>query len=184
LSGKVSGNNFPRSGRARTLFIQDSQERSYTGLLSITVECEVVAFFTDSICANCDLGLKSSKLRDFSLKSGDDAYYLQNGIYRFNGKWKLRGIGKAGGKTVEHVATIEKGGRLCLVLMPTRSASLKECVVQNRIQDIGKIRPVKKLVNLNDDGKRFWFDTLKSVDDGLCNDSLSLSLNHFSKEEI
>ena len=89
-----------------------------------------------------------------------------------------------GGKTVEHVDTIERDGRLYLVLMPTRSASLKECIIQNRIQDIGKIKPVKKMVNLNADRKRLWLGTLKAVDDGQYNDSLSLSLNHFTKEEI
>jgi hypothetical protein len=90
------------------------------------LENDVIAFATDSICTTRDLNLKSSRLGDFSLdKSGDDAYYLQNGIYRFNAKWKLRGVGKMGGKTVEHVDTIEKDGRLYLVLMPTRSASLK-----------------------------------------------------------
>ena len=40
------------------------------------------------------------------------------------------------------------------------------------------------MVNLNADRKRLWLGTLKSVDDGQYNDSLSLSLNHFSKDEI
>ena len=89
-------------------------------------EDDVVSFATDSICTTCDLNLKSRKLGEFSFdKPGDDVYYLKNGIYRFNGKWKLRGVGKMGGKTIEHVDTIEKDGRLYLVLMPTRSASLK-----------------------------------------------------------
>ena len=63
---------------------------------------------------------------------------------------------KPWGRTVEHVETVEKDGRLYLVLMPTRSASLKECIIQNRIQDIGKIKPIKKMVNLNADRKRLW----------------------------
>jgi hypothetical protein len=89
-----------------------------------------------------------------------------------------------GGKTVEHVDTLEKDGRLYLVLMPTRSASLKECIIQNRIQDIGKIRPERKMVNLNADRKRFWLGKLQSVNDTVCNDSIPISLNHFSKDEI
>jgi hypothetical protein len=149
------------------------------------LESDVVSFATDSICSTKDLGVKSSRLGDFSLdKSGDDVYYLQNGIYRFNGKWKLRGVGSIAGKTVEHVETIEKDGRLYLVLAPTRSASLRECIIQGRIQDIGKIRPIKRLVNLNADRKRFWLGTLISIDDDLCNDSTPISLNHFGRDEI
>jgi hypothetical protein len=157
----------------------------YRFVIDHGLENDVVAFATDSICTTRDLNLKSSRLGDFSLdKSGDDAYYLQNGIYRFNAKWKLRGVGKMGGKTVEQVDTIERDGMLYLVLMPTRSASLKECIIQNRLQDIGKIKPVKRLVNLNADRKRLWLGTLKSIDDGLYNDSRALSLNHSSKNEI
>ena len=157
----------------------------YWFIINHGLENDVIAFATDSICTTRDLNLKSSRLGDFSLdKSGDDAYYLQNCIYRFNSKWKLRGIGKIGGKTVEHVDTIEKDGRLYLVMAPTKSASPKESIIQNRIQDIGKIRPTRRLVNLNADRKRLWLGTLRSIDGGLCNDSLSLSLNHLSKEEI
>lgn len=141
-----------------------------------------MAFATDSICTTKDLDLKSCRLGEFSLdKSGKDAYYLQNGIYRFNGKWKLRGVGNVGGKTVEHVETIENDGRLYLVLTPTRSASLRECIIQGRIQDIGKIRPYRRLVNLNADRKRLWLGTLKSIDERVCNDSVPISLNHFAK---
>lgn len=157
----------------------------YEFVINNGLEDDVVSFATDSICTTKDLGLKSGRLGDFSLdKSGDDAYYMQNGIYRIQGKWKLRGVGSIGGKTVEHVETVEKDGRLYLALIPTRSASLRECIIQGRIQDIGKIRPVRRLVNLNADRKRFWLGTLKSMDDGLCNDSLPISLNHFTKEEI
>jgi len=49
----------------------------------------------------------------FSLdKSCDDTYYLQNGIYRINGKWKQRGLGHLGTKKIEHMDTIEKDGKL------------------------------------------------------------------------
>lgn len=105
-------------------------------------------------------------------------------MYRFNGKWKLRGIGSIGGKTVEHVDTIQKDGQLYLVMTPLRSASLRECIIQNRIGDIGKIRPIRKLVNLNADRKRFWLGTLESIEDRLSNDSVPISLNHFGKSQI
>lgn len=117
-------------------------------------------------------------------KFGRDVYYLQNGMYRFNGKWKLRGIGSIGGKTVEHDETIEKDGRLYLVMTPSRSASLRECIVQNRIGDIGKIRPIRKHVNLNVDRKRFWLGRLESIEGRLCNDSVPISLSHFSKDAV
>ena len=137
------------------------------------------------MCVTKDLGLKSNRLGDFSLdKSANDVYYLQNGIYRFNGVWKQRGLGNLKGRTLEHIDTIEKDGRLYLVLTPTRSASLRECIIQGRIEDIGKIRPIKRLVNLNADRKRFWLGTLKSIDNGLYNNSLPIPLNHFTKDEI
>ena len=63
------------------------------------------------------------------------------------------------------------------------SSSLKECIIQNHIQDIGKIKPVKKMVNLHADRMR-WIGALKSVDDVLCNDPLSISLNYFNKDGI
>lgn len=86
-----------------------TRAQMYRFVIDNGLEDDVVSFATDSICTTRDLGIKSSRLGDFSLdKSGDDAYYLQNGIYRFNGKWKLRGVGSIGGKTVEHVETVER----------------------------------------------------------------------------
>jgi hypothetical protein len=41
----------------------------------------------------------------------------------------------------------------------------RECIIQGRIRDIGKIRPIRRLVNLNADRKRFWLGTLKSIDE-------------------
>lgn len=162
-----------------------TRAQMYSFVIKNGLEDDVVSFATDSICTTHNLGLRSNRLGEFSLdKSGDDVYYLQNGIYLINNKWKRRGIGSIGGKTMEHIDTIEKDGRLYLVLMPTRSASLRECIIQGRIQDIGKIRPVRRLVNLNADRKRLWMGALKSVDDRVCNNSLSLSLNHFLKVEI
>ncbi|MGI0021184.1 MAG: DNA polymerase, partial [Nitrososphaera sp.] len=138
-----------------------TRAQMYRFVVDNGLEGDVVAFATDAICTARDLDIKSSRLGDFSFdKSGDDVYYLQNGIYRFNEKWKLRGIGSIGGKTVEHIDNIEKDGRLYLVLTPTRSASLRECIIQGRIQDIGKIKPVRRLVNLNADRKRLWLGTL------------------------
>lgn len=149
------------------------------------LERDVVAFATDFICTTRDLNLKSSRLGEFSLdKSGDDAYYLQNGIYRFNGRWKERGLGSLNGKTFEHVDTIKKDGRLYLKLQVTRSARLRFAILRGRIEDIGKMEPKIRLVDLDADRKRFWLGKLQSVNDKVCNDSTPISLNHFRKEEM
>ena len=70
------------------------------------------------------------------------------------------------------------------MLTPTRSASLRECIIQGRLQDIGKIQPVRRMIYPNADRKRFWLGTLKSIEDGLSNDSLPLSLIHINKNGI
>jgi len=74
------------------------------------LEREVIAFATDSICTTKKLNLNSKRLGDFSLdKQGNDVYYLQNGIYRFNESWKNRGLGNLGSKKIEHLETYVKG---------------------------------------------------------------------------
>ena len=157
----------------------------YQFVMDNGLERDVVAFATDSICTTRDLNLKSSRLGEFSIdKSGDDAYYLQNGIYRFNGKWKERGLGSLGGKTIENVETVEKDGRLFLKMNVTRSTRLRSSILRGRIEDIGKIKPVTRLVDLDADRKRFWLGRLQSVNDKVCNDSIPLSLNYFDKAKI
>lgn len=39
-------------------------------------------------------------------------------------------------------------------------------------------------INLNAGRKRFWLDTLKSIDNRVYNDSMPISLSHFTKSEI
>jgi hypothetical protein len=59
------------------------------------MEKDVVSFATDSVCVTKQLNIESESIGLFSLSnSGKDVYYLQNGIYRFNGKRKQRGFGK------------------------------------------------------------------------------------------
>jgi len=51
----------------------------------------VVSFATDSICITKFLDIDSNRLGEFSfVNSADDVFYLQNGFYRYNGKWKQR----------------------------------------------------------------------------------------------
>lgn len=57
------------------------------------IEQEIVSFATDSICTTRKLDIDSDQLGEFSFdNSADDVFYLQNGFYRFNGKWKQRGL--------------------------------------------------------------------------------------------
>ena len=108
-------------------------------------------------------------------------YYIdEDGKFRTKRINALEALYYRGKKTHRYRVVCPECGGLSLALV----RSLKECIIQNRIQDIGKIKPIKKMVNLNADRKRLWLGTLKSVDDGQHNDSLSLSLSHFSKDEI
>ncbi|MGH9877174.1 MAG: DNA polymerase, partial [Nitrososphaerales archaeon] len=110
--------------------------------------------------------------------------YLQNGIYRFNGKWKQRGFGKLESKDIEHLDTIQRNGRLYYKLRLLRGTRLRSSIIQNRLSEIGKIKPITREINLNADRKRFWLGTIRSIDDRVTNDSLPLSLNHFDMHEI
>lgn len=49
---------------------------------------------------------------------------------------------------------------------------------------IGKFKVIEREVNLNADRKRFWLGSIKSIDDRIMNESMPLSLNHISKDEI
>jgi hypothetical protein len=57
------------------------------------IEKDVVFFATDSICTTKKLVINSTRLGDFSFDNdADDVFVLQNGFYRFNEKWKQRGL--------------------------------------------------------------------------------------------
>ena len=157
----------------------------YRFVIEHELEGGTVSFATDSICSNRELGLNSINLGEFCLKdSANDVFYLQNGIYRFNDLWKLRGIGKLGGKVVKHIDTYAENGHLYRKFEVLKSARLRESIIQNQISEIGKIRPIIRKVNLNADRKRFWLCRLESIGSEICNDSMPLSFNHFTKEQI
>ena len=129
--------------------------------------------------------LESTKLGDFSYdNSGDDVYVLQNGFYRFQGKWKQRGLGKLGRNEIEHLDTFERDGKLFYQFIVNRNAQLRSSIISNKIKDIGKIQPITREVNLNADRKRLWLDTIQSIDQKYCNESMPISLNHFKKINI
>jgi len=149
------------------------------------IEKEMVAVATDSICTTRKLNIGSTDLGDFSYEGeSHDTYFLQNGFYRFNGEWKKRGIGTIGGKEVEHLDTFEKDDKLYYKFQVTRNFTLKKAIIQNKIADIGKIRPEIKMYNLNADRKRLWLGRIESVRDKTYNDSTPISFNHFTKEQI
>ncbi|OLD41006.1 MAG: DNA polymerase [Thaumarchaeota archaeon 13_1_40CM_2_39_4] len=148
-------------------------------------EREVVAFATDSICTTRKLDIGSNKLGEFSYEgSANDVFYLQNGFYRFNGKWKQRGFGKLSGKEIEHLETFEKQGRLYYKIKLLRNTRLRTSILQDQISEIGKIKMMTRQINLNADRKRFWLGRIESIDQKYHNDSMPISLNHFSKDEI
>jgi len=156
----------------------------YDFVMKNNLEKDVVAFATDSVCVTKKLDINSTRLGEFSFDGmGDDVYYLQNGFYRFNGKWKQRGLGKLGSKEIEHLDTFEKNGKLYYQFQVLRNSRLRSSIIQNKIQDIGKIRPITREVNLNADRKRLWLDKILCINDSL-NESVPLSLNFIVKNKI
>ncbi|MDF2427582.1 MAG: hypothetical protein OPY04_06640, partial [Nitrosopumilus sp.] len=104
-----------------------------------------------------------------------DVYFLQNGFYRFNEVWKLRGLGKLGRKEIEHIDTIEKDGRLYYKYLVNRTKQLASAIIQNKIEQIGRINEETREVNLNGDNSRFWLSRLENINDKKLNKSTSLS---------
>ena len=144
-----------------------------------------MAFATDSVCITKNLKIDSDKLGEFSFEGeADDVFFLQNGFYRKNGKWKQRGFGKLSGKDIELLVTFEKNGKLFYKIKILRNSRLRTSIIQNQISEIGKIKEVVKQVNLNADKKRLWLGKIESIDSKVMNDSMPISLNHFRKEEI
>jgi hypothetical protein len=144
-----------------------------------------VFFATDSIYTAKKLEVNSSKLGDFSFDNEiNDVFVLQNGFYLFNDSWKQRGLGKLGTKEIEHLGTFEKDGRLYYNYKVLRNNRLRSSILQNKIRDIGKIKPTTREFNLNADRKRFWFGMIESMDNEIMNESIPLSLNFMLKENL
>jgi len=157
----------------------------YEFVHKLGLEENVVSFATDSLCITKFLEIDSNKLGEFSFEnSAEDVFYLQNGFYRYNGKWKQRGLGRLGTRDIENLQTYEKDGKLIMKIKLLRSARLRSSILQNNISEIGKIKEYEREVNLNADRKRLWLDKINSIDDKIMNESVPLSLNHFSKEQI
>lgn len=148
------------------------------------IDKDVVAFATDSICTTKKLSKNSKKLGDFEFVGrSDDTFYLQNGFYKFQGKWKQRGLGKLKSKQIEHLETFEKDGKLFYKFFVNRNTRLRSSIIQNKIKDIGKIKIISREINLNADSKRFWLQNLSEIG---CkkNNSVTISLNYITKHAI
>jgi len=149
------------------------------------IEKNVVSFATDSIISTKKLNTHSIQLGKFAFEnSGNDVYVLQNGIYRFNGKWKKRGIGNIGNRQIEHLDTIEQDGKLYQVFNLLRVNRLRTSILSNSIDEIGKFKTVERLVNLNADKKRLWFKEIRNIEDEILIDFMPISMNYFEKNAI
>ena len=84
-----------------------------------------------------------------------------------------------GNKQIEHLDTIEKDGNLYQVMKVLRVNRLRTAILTDSINQIGKFKTVERLVNLNADRKRMWFEKLVDVNDGKLIDSMPISLNYF-----
>ena len=151
------------------------------------IENDVVAFATDTICTTKKLDVNSDKLGEFSLdKEGSDVFYLQNGIYRFNGKWKQRGLGSLGSKEIEHFDTIERDGRLFMKFKVTRPQRLRSAILMNIHDDVGRFSEFEREVDLNADKKRMWIPSIgiESINMKKMNISVPLNIGFLSKGQI
>ncbi|PIN69703.1 DNA polymerase, partial [Candidatus Woesearchaeota archaeon CG11_big_fil_rev_8_21_14_0_20_43_8] len=162
-----------------------TRARLYDFVMKNSIENQVVFFATDSICTTKQLDIDSEKLGEFSLEEkADDVFVLQNGFYRFNGKWKQRGMGKLGSKEIEHLETFEKNGKLYYRFKVLRSSRLRSSILQDSISQIGKIRGHVREVNLNADRKRLWLGNINSIATLNYANSVPISLNHLPNQNI
>ena len=61
---------------------------------------------------------------------------------------------------------------------------LRTSILSDRISEIGKFNVIERLVDLNADKKRLWFEKLTDVNDGMMIDSIPISLNYIEKNSI
>ena len=65
-----------------------------------------------------------------------------------------------------------------LILKVLRVNRLRTAILSDSIDQIGKFKTVERLVNLNADRKRMWFEELRDVNDEKMIDSMPISLNY------
>ena len=148
------------------------------------LENDIVAFATDSICTTKPLEINSSVLGGFSGKFTDNAFYVQNGFYRFGKNFAQRGLGKLKGKEIENFETIEKDGKLIMKCKVLRSKRLRSSILCNTPENIGKFSVIEREVDLNADRKRLWLSQLSSMNDKTINVSVPLNFDVLKLEQI
>ena len=77
--------------------------------------------------------------------------------------------------------TIERDGRLYYKYVVNRTKQLASAIIQNKFDEIGRIKEEIREVNLNGDDKRFWLGRLVDINDGKMNNSMSLNLEFFAE---
>ncbi len=146
------------------------------------IEKDIVAFATDSVaCRKKIPNLDSVELGKMKLdKCGSDTYFLSNGFYYINGKWKNRGIGYDTERKIEieHLDTkIDKKGQLYITVQTTKTTHIKGGILYDQIDKIGKIETYEKRIGLNSDRKRLWFSQLESLNDKKFCDSVPIPID-------
>lgn len=84
----------------------------------------------------------------------------------------------------EHLDTIEKNGQLYQVMKVLRVNRLRTAIWSNSVGEIGKFKTVERLVNLNADKKRIWFEELKDVNDEKRINSMPISISFFNNHPM
>ncbi|MGY5149068.1 MAG: DNA polymerase [Candidatus Nitrosopumilus sp. bin_68KS] len=159
-----------------------ARAQMYQFMRQYGLENETIAFATDSVaCTKKIPNLDSLELGQMKLdKEGDDVYYLSNGFYRFNEKWKNRGIGydTEKGIEIEHLDTkIGKDGQLYIIVQTLRNTHIKSGIMYNKLDQIGRLEKYEKKIGLNSDRKRFWLSELTSIDDTSYCDSMPIPID-------
>lgn len=151
----------------------------YDFVMKNGIEKDTVSFATDSIISQKKLDFNSNDLGGFKFDNyGNDVYVLQNGIYRFNGKWKKRGLGDLGTRRIEHIETVERDGQLYMIFKVLRVARLRSSIISDEIERIGQFTTIERKVRLNADTKRMWFQKLKDINDEVMIVSFPIPLPH------
>jgi len=186
MIAKVPSVNKPRKTISPLLFIEGAStlNKVLPPMTSPVPTIRLVGVKTP-VLLDKKIPINSDDLGKFSLeKSADDVFYLQNGFYRFNGKWKQRGFGSLGSKEIEHLETFERDGKLIRKFKVLRSKRLRTSILQNTHDEIGKFSLIEREMNLNADRKRLWIDRLESVDNTQSNRFIPFCLDIIPKMNL
>jgi len=74
--------------------------------------------------------------------------------------------------------------KLYQVMKVLRVSRLRTSILTNSISEIGKFKTVERLVNLNADRKRAWFEEITDINERKMIDSAPISLSHFNKDSL